>query len=210
WANVSAMTIHVEGHGREGILEGIDISRTVGWFTSLYPVHLDITGAATPLETLKAVKEEIRRIPNKGVDYGALRYLNPEMSSVFKQQVKPAISFNYLGQFDQLISSQSIFSEHISSDDSNYDYQSMRLNSIAVIGIVKENKLQITWKYSNQQWTSSRVQAVVQMMLEQLKLLSQCSHIDTTYMVSDFTDADLNEKSLNKFLTKMSKKRGRK
>ncbi|PFY28777.1 condensation domain-containing protein, partial [Bacillus toyonensis] len=100
-------SIHLEGHGREEMIEGIDLSRTVGWFTSIYPVHLNFQGTHTPIEGLKAVKEQLRRIPNHGVDYGILRYLNKEILPFYQQ--KPSISFNYLGQFDQVFSKESLF-----------------------------------------------------------------------------------------------------
>jgi amino acid adenylation domain-containing protein/non-ribosomal peptide synthase protein (TIGR01720 family) len=206
WANVSAMTIHVEGHGREGILEGIDISRTVGWFTSLYPVHLDITGAATPLETLKAVKEEIRRIPNKGVDYGALRYLNPEMSSVFQQQVKPAISFNYLGQFDQLFSNQSMFAENLAFNESNFDAASNRLHIVDVVGVVLKGKLNLLWMYSNKHFEHGMVLSVAENMKEKLIKFSLCIDTEAAYTVSDFPDARLSKKSLDMVMAKLLKK----
>ena len=97
--NQQTVSIHLEGHGREEMIEGIDLSRTVGWFTSIYPVHLNFQGTQTPIEGLKAVKEQLRRIPNRGVDYGILRYLNKGLLPFYQQ--KPSISFNYLGQFDR-------------------------------------------------------------------------------------------------------------
>ena len=56
------LSVDLEGHGREEIIEDVDLSRTVGWFTSIYPVHLNITSANTPIEALKAVKEQVRKI----------------------------------------------------------------------------------------------------------------------------------------------------
>ena len=81
------LSVDLEGHGREEIIEDVDLSRTVGWFTSIYPVHLNITSANTPIEALKAVKEQVRKIPNKGVDYGVLRYMNATMC----EQLSPNI-----------------------------------------------------------------------------------------------------------------------
>ncbi|MDR4190970.1 hypothetical protein FO521_29885, partial [Bacillus pseudomycoides] len=77
WTGHLTMTVDLEGHGREENIEDIDLSRTVGWFTSIYPVHVNTTGANTPIAALKAGKEQVRQSPNKGVDYGRLRYLNP-------------------------------------------------------------------------------------------------------------------------------------
>ena len=81
----------------------------MGWFTSIYPVHLNITSAHTPIAALKVVKEQVRKIPNKGVDYGVLRYMNATMCEQLSSQYTPSISFNYLGQFDQMFSSDAMF-----------------------------------------------------------------------------------------------------
>ena len=90
---VEQSVIRMEGHGREDILEGIDISRTVGWFTSVYPFILDISSSRGP--ELIAVKEDLRRIPNKGIGYGILKYLD----TGFSDDLACGIQFNYLGDF---------------------------------------------------------------------------------------------------------------
>ena len=76
WTNQENLLIYLEGHGREELLEGIDLSRTVGWFTSKFPVVLKRGPSAHPGESLKAVKEQLRQIPNRGMGFGVLRYLN--------------------------------------------------------------------------------------------------------------------------------------
>ena len=100
--------VDVEGHRREPLVEGLDLSRTVGWFTSIYPVRLpagrldwsDVTTGALALsEVLKGVKEEIRRLPDKGAGYGLLRYLNPHTGVLLATTGSPQIGFNYLGRF---------------------------------------------------------------------------------------------------------------
>ncbi|WP_250634974.1 non-ribosomal peptide synthetase [Bacillus subtilis] len=103
WTGGSKLRIAMEGHGREHILPELDISRTVGWFTSMYPAlisfenHRDELGIA-----LKTVKDTLGRIPNKGVGYGMLEYLtHPENKSITFSKT-PEISFNYLGQFNDI------------------------------------------------------------------------------------------------------------
>nr|WP_225726860.1 non-ribosomal peptide synthetase [Nocardia sp. JCM 34519.1] len=93
-----SLLIRVEGHGREEqIVPGADLSRTVGWFTSVYPVRLEIPTAPGPGAVLKSVKEQLRAIPDKGIGYGLLRYLNPETGPVLAAHPQGQISFNYLG-----------------------------------------------------------------------------------------------------------------
>jgi hypothetical protein len=92
----------LEGHGRESIQpdQSPDVSRTVGWFTSVYPFLLEVAGddpdgPDDPGEQIKRVKESLRAIPRKGMGYGVLRYLTPASGL----SARPAVSFNYLGQF---------------------------------------------------------------------------------------------------------------
>ncbi|MYT82455.1 non-ribosomal peptide synthase domain TIGR01720/amino acid adenylation domain-containing protein [Streptomyces sp. MnatMP-M77] len=101
--------LDVEGHGREQIADHIDVSRTVGWFTSLYPVRLDPGPVDTRLpgtfdaalveRALKRVKEQLRDIPDHGVGYGMLRHLNPATRPGLAAAPQPQIGFNYLGRY---------------------------------------------------------------------------------------------------------------
>ncbi|MGH3581810.1 MAG: condensation domain-containing protein, partial [Mycobacterium sp.] len=103
----TATVLSLEGHGREGdLLPGhLDLSRTVGWFTSIYPVAVDpgsvawadVLAAGAPLAAAaKAVKEQLRAVPRRGLGYGALRYLD---ASAPIHGAPPQILFNYLGRF---------------------------------------------------------------------------------------------------------------
>jgi len=88
WARVDKLTVELEGHGREPFIPGIDVSRTIGWFTSQYPVILDMTRAENLSHTIKGVKETLRRVPHKGIDYGILRYLTPTQKRKGEIRVK--------------------------------------------------------------------------------------------------------------------------
>ncbi|MFE9381464.1 non-ribosomal peptide synthase/polyketide synthase [Streptomyces sp. NPDC006855] len=96
----SGVLVDLEGHGREDVVAGVDTSRTVGWFTSMFPVRLDAGGSGDPGRALKAVKEQLRALPDNGIGYGLLRYVNPDTSGVLAQLPSPQIGFNYLGRFD--------------------------------------------------------------------------------------------------------------
>ncbi|MEV0340838.1 amino acid adenylation domain-containing protein [Nocardia sp. NPDC050713] len=108
WRTRSGALFTLEGHGREeSVLPGADLARTVGWFTSVYPVAIDLAGidmddafAGGPAAGLaiKAAKEQLRAIPDRGVGYGMLRYLNPRTAGELAAAPTPQISFNYLGR----------------------------------------------------------------------------------------------------------------
>jgi len=99
---LSRIKVQLEGHGREEIAPGRDITRTVGWFTSIYPVVLDLgTEALPPAAAVRRIAAQLGRIPRKGIGYGILKYLTPPSRRggvAFGEP--PEINFNYLGQFD--------------------------------------------------------------------------------------------------------------
>ena len=105
----NAVLIDLEGHGREQqLFEGVDLTRTVGWFTSLFPVRLDagaldleeaLEGGAALGQAFKRIKEQLRALPDGGLGYGLLRHLNPETAPALAGLATPQIGFNYLGRF---------------------------------------------------------------------------------------------------------------
>ncbi|MFF3941608.1 non-ribosomal peptide synthetase [Streptomyces phaeofaciens] len=104
----SSALVRLEGHGREEeAVPGADLSRTVGWFTAMYPVRLDVAGvdladafAGGPAagRAIKAVKEQLREVPGDGIGFGLLRHLNPETGAALSTEREPQIGFNYLGR----------------------------------------------------------------------------------------------------------------
>ncbi|MBC2638210.1 MULTISPECIES: non-ribosomal peptide synthetase [unclassified Rhodococcus (in: high G+C Gram-positive bacteria)] len=104
----SSTLIQFEGHGRqEQIVAGAELSRTVGWFTNVFPVRLDIgaadldeafSGGAAAGVVVKSIKEQLRSLPDRGIGYGLLRYLNRETAGLLRSLPVGQISFNYLGR----------------------------------------------------------------------------------------------------------------
>ncbi|MGW2233312.1 amino acid adenylation domain-containing protein [Streptomyces sp. NPDC001759] len=109
WRGTERSTlVRLEGHGREeDVVPGADLSRTVGWFTSMYPARVDVrgvdlaevlAGGSAAGQAVKRVKEQLRAVPDKGMGYGLLRYLNPETAEQLADHPAPQIGFNYLGR----------------------------------------------------------------------------------------------------------------
>ena len=113
------MLLDLEGHGREELFAGIDLSRTVGWYTSMFPLRLELGGLDVEAalrgsegsartsdrssdrslgRTLKSIKEQLRALPNNGLGYGLLRYLDQETAAQLADHATPQIGFNYLGR----------------------------------------------------------------------------------------------------------------
>lgn len=99
-----ALTIDLESHGREMLAGLPDVSRTIGWFTAIYPLNLQLDNPQDVAASLIAVKESLRRVPNGGIGYGLL-----EQTSGLHGHAKAQLTFNYLGQFDNATSHSALF-----------------------------------------------------------------------------------------------------
>ncbi len=107
WRGSYNLSLSLEGHGREDIIKDIDLSRTVGWFTSIFPVYLSIENPHDLATANKTVKEELRQIPHKGVGYGILCLSQSRLP--LNQGNHPTLSFNYLGQWDNTLTHEGLF-----------------------------------------------------------------------------------------------------
>jgi non-ribosomal peptide synthase protein (TIGR01720 family) len=99
WAGQRRVLLALESHGRDALFEDVDLSRTVGWFTSLYPLAIDVRGEGDAA-LLAGVKQQLRAVPHRGAGFGILRYSRGgDLSAALAGAPVPDISFNYLGQF---------------------------------------------------------------------------------------------------------------
>ncbi|AZP18708.1 amino acid adenylation domain-containing protein [Streptomyces aquilus] len=105
---VDGLLVDVEAHGREPLAEGMDVSRTVGWFTAVHPMRLEVSGldlddaavgGASAGALVKRVKEQVQAVPGDGLGHGLLRWANPDTARVLAGLPVPEIGFNYLGRF---------------------------------------------------------------------------------------------------------------
>jgi non-ribosomal peptide synthase protein (TIGR01720 family) len=187
WTGESRALFDLEGHGREEIIDGADLSRSVGWFTSLFPVLVEIDPAAAPGEALGSVKEQLRRIPNQGIGYGLLRYIcsDENISRKLGKLPQAQISFNYLGQLDQMCSADSLFSlaeTPLAAVQSNLGKRSYL---IEVDAYIKDGKLQVLWGYSRLLHRRETIQRLAGNFIEKLRALIQhCA--DRKHTPSDF------------------------
>jgi non-ribosomal peptide synthase protein (TIGR01720 family) len=101
WTGRDTVSLDLEGHGREDVIDGIDLSRTVGWFTTIHPVTLTVP-EGNWRNVVKAIRRQLRVIPGNGFGFGALRYLSARLPDEGHQ---PQVVFNYLGQWDGAASS---------------------------------------------------------------------------------------------------------
>ena len=145
WTGQDQILIDLEGHGREeDQLPGTDLSRTVGWFTTIYPVALTATPPGGWGQALKTVKEQLRAIPRHGLGYGALRYLSPHPELA----THPAVSFNYLGQLDRAHPASDLIHAIHHGLDSSDSPAATRPHQLDIVARIQDHCLQLTWTYS--------------------------------------------------------------
>ena len=206
WTGFCDLVIDIEGHGRENVINSLSLSRTIGWFTSIFPVILTLKNIDHPGECLKSVKEQLRQIPNRGVDYGIGYYLNPDLTiqSRLRSYPKPEISFNYLGQFtrSQIGSVDWKFSKEASG--SIHSPLGQRCHLIAINGLVVDGKLEMEWQYSENFHQKTTIENLANAYQESLEILiNHCLSGDGGYTPSDFPDADLNQAELDELLLEL-------
>lgn len=176
WSGSPRVLIDVEGHGREEIIEGVDISRTIGWFTTLYPVRLDIPGGFAPGMVLKAVKQQLRAVPQKGIGYGLLRYLAADQAGDRLRGLPSAqVSFNYLGQLDQMLPATSVF-ELVGFKAPENPVFGCRSHLLEIDGYIKDRSLQFKWTYSRQVHDRKTIEQLANNFTSKLRtILEHCS-----------------------------------
>ena len=208
WTGESSLLIDLEGHGREDLFEDVDLSRTVGWFTTLFPVRLQLQEIDHPGNALKFVKEQLRQIPNRGIGYGVLRYLQENSTIREKLQSLPSaqISFNYLGQFDQVLkASESLgLAKEFKAEQSLLNQRS---HLLGISGFIRGGKLEMTWAYSQKIHKQDTIKKLALGFIEALKnLINHCQLTESqSYTPADFSAAKLNQQQLDKFLFKINK-----
>ena len=145
WTGGERVLIDLEGHGREqDLLAGSDLSRTVGWFTAIFPVAISMPPGGWDA-ALKSVKEQLRAVPHRGPGYGALRYLTGAGTTLASQ---PPVSFNYLGQLDQALPAGGLVHAIHHGLDAGVSPDTPRAHQLDVVGRIEDQRLQLTWTYS--------------------------------------------------------------
>jgi amino acid adenylation domain-containing protein/non-ribosomal peptide synthase protein (TIGR01720 family) len=201
WTGRRSLLLHLEGHGREELFQDVDLSRTVGWFTSLYPVKLDLGAASDGVEALKSVKEQLRQIPQRGIGYGVLRYLSEDASG-FLGSISPEVSFNYLGRFDQLLPENAPVALSAESTGPIAAERGSRAHLLDVIGIVVDGGLQLAWTFSRNRHERSTIERLAARCLGALKdLIEHCLRPEAGGSTpSDFPLARLNQTSVDRLV----------
>lgn len=204
WTGKPSLRIDLEGHGREDLFAEVDVSRTTGWFTSFYPVYLHLPEQGSPASTLVAVKEHLRHIPHHGIGYGVLRHLSPEPEiCACLDHPRPAIRFNYLGQFDQIVAGSSVFRRAPEAHGPTRSPRGQRTHLLVIEGLVIEGQLQLSWMYSANLHDQATIASFAQHYMDALReLIAHCTATETRHVTpSDFALARLDVPHLARIAT---------
>lgn len=190
WTGRESLLVDVEGHGREDI-GAIDVSRTVGWFTTIYPVRLPLKSGATLDASLQSVKNQLRQIPDKGIGYGLLRR---ELTGLPQAGFSQAnVLFNYLGQFDQVVAGSRLFSFAAESVGLWHHAKNRRTHLIEVLARIAGGQLEVQFNFSRNVHSRATVEQIAARYSAALtELINRSSAADAQrWSVADFPLAKL-------------------
>ncbi|MEO0526004.1 MAG: amino acid adenylation domain-containing protein [Bacteroidota bacterium] len=193
WTQTDELCIGLEKHGRVMDEVTIDISETVGWFTSFFPISFKEAPQEDIGHKIKTVKEKLRTIPNSGVGYGVLKYLckQSELSQT------PQIIFNYLGNRTKDPNVPTIDFQPLWNGTRHP--LSERTYALEINAFVSENELCLYWSYSKELYKKDTISKLADSFISYLiELNSHCTNIEEEqYTPSDFPEANLSQDDLD-------------
>jgi non-ribosomal peptide synthase protein (TIGR01720 family) len=150
WTRSRSLLVDLENHGREDLFDDVDLSRTVGWFTCIFPLVLDLGEAASLGQVIKSVKEQVRRVPAGGIGYGLLRYLSGDAEAARRLRGLPQaeLCFNYVGRVGGGASGDAPFAGIEGPIGPTKSPRGTRRYLIEINGGVAGGRLSMAWTYS--------------------------------------------------------------
>jgi amino acid adenylation domain-containing protein/non-ribosomal peptide synthase protein (TIGR01720 family) len=203
WTGGRLVSVDLESHGREELFEDVDLSRTVGWCTAMYPVLLELPPERQPGESLQSVKEQLRALPARGIGYGLLRYLSGDAKEAerLRAQPCPEVIFNYQGRLDQALPQSSPFMPAPESKGENQGPAETATHLLEVDAAVLAGRLEMLWGYC-EALDATAVRGLAESCLAALReLIEHClSPAAGGYTRSDFPLARLDTERLASLL----------
>ncbi|OAD20109.1 peptide synthetase [Candidatus Thiomargarita nelsonii] len=202
WTGDSSCLFDLESHGRQR--DDVDVSRTIGWFTSCFPVALQMHDTESGA-LLKSVKEQLRQIPQKGLSYGLLRYLSAEPKIKQKLTHTTAdILFNYLGQRQPSATICKIITE--ANNGLSRSPRNQRSYLLEINAFISEGELQTNWSYSQALYRQTTIEYLAQSFMTALQALIEHCQLPGVggFTPSDFAESGLNQSQLDQFIDKIT------
>jgi amino acid adenylation domain-containing protein/non-ribosomal peptide synthase protein (TIGR01720 family) len=199
WTNTKNVLIDIENHGRTDLFEELNLSRTVGWFTSVFPVLLQVSSSTEIRDWLYLTKDQLSQIPEQGFGFSVMRYLGPMAGFAYRlKNIQPQVVFNYLGQLDRMLNKDEFFDlapELMGRERFSYGKRTHLLN---ISGSITQQKLKTVWAYSEK--LHSRI-SIERLALRFAKVLREIVDYSKTvdeisYSPADFPDLELSQDDL--------------
>ncbi|MDV9176953.1 condensation domain-containing protein, partial [Streptomyces sp. W16] len=202
WTGRPEVLVDMENHGREEVFDGVDVSRTAGWFTIACPVLLTPgdEGAGT---ALLRIKDQLRAVPDRGLDFLSLLHLNPAAADALRALPVPPVRLNYLGQFDQFVSASELFSVSGLDMGPERSPAGRRPHLLRLDAFVVGDRLRMDFKYSHDRHTHEDVSALAAAFVGALRILldpDTAAARASYHSPSDFPDVDLTAGELDDVL----------
>jgi non-ribosomal peptide synthase protein (TIGR01720 family) len=209
WTGESRLHVLLEGHGREAPFEGVDLTRTVGWFTTLYPAVIEVEPEADAGRVIPSVKEQLRALPRQGMSYGVLRYLSPdtEVRDALAAQPRPQAVFLYLGRAETAASDDRPFRVVPQRVGPLRSADTERGELLEISARVVDGRLGVAWTYSRNVHRRETIEALSGYFVHELSsLIAHCRAAERTEATpADFTAARLSQSDLDKITRRLGR-----
>ncbi|HSU17607.1 non-ribosomal peptide synthetase [Longimicrobium sp.] len=208
WTGERALLVDVEGHGREDLFDGVDLSRTVGWFTAIHPLRIELPEEDGPGEAIKAVKEQIRAVPARGISHGLLRWLSddPEIPALLAALPRPQVAFNYIGRMEMGGGEDAALLRPSDADaGTGRGPAAGRPHLVSIDAMVMDGQLHATWSYGARVHRRETIGRVAEAFVAELRaLVEHCRDPRAGgYTPSDFALAELDQGALDSLLARL-------
>ena len=208
WADAPHVTIALERHGRDAAIDGVDLTRTVGWLSAVYPVTLAFTAGGDPARAVKATKERLRQVPEAGIGYGILKYLDRQPDLVAQRD--PDLLFNYLGRTAGPVEHAEAAPRAVrpipGADPTSRAPDSPLGYPLEVIAVVRDGRMRFDWRYEPSLSSASIVQRLTEGCITALeRLIDHCAGTESGGLTpSDAPGTGLDQDELDSFLDEIS------
>ncbi len=213
WTGNRSLLIDLEDHGRGVRVEGLDFSHTVGSFRAVYPMTLELAEGSGPIEplgeSLKAIKEQLRRVPGGGAGYGLLRYLrgDEEIAERLRKAPRAEVRFSWLGQFEQVLQESSTFAPGQGDIGPLRSPMGERSHLLEINGATHRGRLRMDFTYSENTHRRATIERLALNFIEALRrLIAHCKSQESgVYTPSDFPLANVSQRQLDGVVAALSK-----
>jgi non-ribosomal peptide synthase protein (TIGR01720 family) len=210
WSEQPTVLLDLEGHGRTGLAPHHDLTRTVGWFTTRYPLTLDVAGASDPVALIGRVKEQYQRVPEQGIGYGLLRYLSadPAVRDQLAALPQPEVSFNYLSHLNQGAIESAVFGRADEAVGMLRGPTNPRRYVLDVDAFIVDGSLEVVWTYSAALHKRETIERLATQFVETLQTFADHDQQPPSagFTPSDFPTANLSQRDLDTFLRQFAKR----